>query len=507
MELTVLLFLTSGLFLGWSLGANDAANVFGTAVGTRMVTFTTAAIVCSIFVILGAVVSGSGAAHTLGTLGSVNALAGSFMAALAAGLTVYYMTKWGLPVSTSQAIVGAIIGWNLFSGSVTDTDVLLKIVATWIACPILAGIIAVVLMKVVKVFLHVVRLHLLRLDAYTRFSLILAGAFGAYSLGANNIANVMGVFVDVSPFTNLQVGDLFTLSSVEQLFLLGGLAIAVGVFTYSRRVMMTVGAGLMPMSPVAAWVVVISHSIVLFLFASEGLEHLLARSGLPTIPLVPVSSSQAVVGAVIGLGLVRGGEDIDWKLVGNIGLGWLTTPVISALVCFVFLFFLQNVFDQRVYREVHYVLSGPVLDKLGEDGFNPEDLYEFKNEEFRSVVDFIEAIDGNAELPKKMKKRILEVAELRPLHIRPGRLETLDDNWLTPAQSTAVRALKDARFDHVWQLRAALAESSEAWRFKERTKANKLENKELARKLEYLSRHFSDRHDAGEARRARRVNP
>jgi len=201
----------------------------------------------------------------------------------------------------------------------------------------------------------------------------------------------MGVFVDVSPFTNVQVGDLFTLSSVEQLFLLGGLAIAVGVFTYSRRVMMTVGAGLMPMSPVAAWVVVIAHSIVLFLFASEGLEHLLARSGLPTIPLVPVSSSQAVVGAVIGLGLVRGGEDIDWKLVGNIGLGWVTTPVISALVCFVFLFFLQNVFDQRVYREVHYVLSGPVLDKLGEDGFDTEDLYELQNEKFRSAVDFIEA--------------------------------------------------------------------------------------------------------------------
>ncbi len=85
MDLTVLLFLASGLFLGWTLGANDAANVFGTAVGTRMVRFYTAAIVCSIFVILGAVVSGGGAALTLGKLGSVNALPGAFMAALAAG--------------------------------------------------------------------------------------------------------------------------------------------------------------------------------------------------------------------------------------------------------------------------------------------------------------------------------------------------------------------------------------------------------------------------------------
>ncbi len=45
MDIAVLLFLTSGLFLGWSLGANDAANVFGTAVGTRMVRFTTAALI------------------------------------------------------------------------------------------------------------------------------------------------------------------------------------------------------------------------------------------------------------------------------------------------------------------------------------------------------------------------------------------------------------------------------------------------------------------------------
>jgi PiT family inorganic phosphate transporter len=46
MDLTVLFFLSSGLLLGWALGANDAANVFGTAVGTRMVRFGTAAAIC-----------------------------------------------------------------------------------------------------------------------------------------------------------------------------------------------------------------------------------------------------------------------------------------------------------------------------------------------------------------------------------------------------------------------------------------------------------------------------
>lgn len=364
MEIAVLFFMTSGLFLGWALGANDAANVFGTAVGTRMIRFTTAAIICSIFVVLGAVISGAGAAHTLGKLGAINALPGSFMAAFAAGLSVYLMTKARLPVSTSQAIVGAIIGWNLFSHTPTDPNALIKILSTWLVCPILAAVISMGLFKLVTRLLRHLKLHLLRSDAYTRIGLILAGAFGSYSLGANNIANVMGVFVSSSPFTDFAVWDLFTLSSVQQLFLVGSLAIAVGVMTYSKRVMMTVGGDLLPLSPIAAWVVVISHSIVLFLFASQGLEAFLASHNLPTIPLVPVSSSQAVVGAVMGIAFLKGGRGIRWRVLGGIGLGWVVTPIIAGLVCFVGLFFLQNVFDQKVYEPTPKVLSAPVMKNL-----------------------------------------------------------------------------------------------------------------------------------------------
>ena len=125
----VLLFLSSGLFLGWSLGANDAANVFGSAVGSRMVRFKKAAIIPGIFGILGAVFQGAGASHTLGKLGAVDAIAGSFTVALAAALTVFWMTRLKVPVSTSQAIVGAIIGWNLYTGKVTNTTSLIKIIS------------------------------------------------------------------------------------------------------------------------------------------------------------------------------------------------------------------------------------------------------------------------------------------------------------------------------------------------------------------------------------------
>ncbi len=349
MDITVLIFLLSGLALGWALGANDAANIFGTAVGTGMVRFTTAAIVASIFVILGSVISGAGASHTLGKLGAINALPGAFMAALAAAVTVFGMTKRGLPVSTSQAVVGAIVGWNIFSGKPTDSETLTKVLLTWVACPVIAGFIAVPLFLLTKRVINKAKLHLIRLDAYTRFALLVAGAFGAYSLGANNIANVMGVFVSSSPFTDFTIGDSYIFTSIQQLFLLGALAIAIGIFTYSKGVMMTVGQDIVSLSPISAWVVVTAHSIVLFLFASQGLESFLSGHGLPTIPLVPVSSSQAVIGAIVGIGVFTGSTNIRWRVLGSISFGWVLTPIIAALVCILGLYFLQNIFNQQTF--------------------------------------------------------------------------------------------------------------------------------------------------------------
>ncbi len=348
MDLSYFIFLSSGLFLGWSLGANDAANVFGTAVGTKMVKFRTAAFIASLFIVIGAVFAGAGASRTLGQLGHINALPGAFMVALAAALSVYWMVKAAIPVSTSQAIVGAIVGWNIYSGKPTDLDIFFKITSTWVICPILSGLIATIIYFIIKWLLKYSRLHLIRQDSYTRIGLIVAGAFGAYALGANNIANVMGVFVDSSPFKGINYHG-FSLNAAQILFLIGGLAISSGVYTYSRRVINTVGNGLMHMSPIVAWIVVVSQSLVLFIFASQGLQNFLLSHGLPALPLVPVSSSQAVIGAVVGIGIAKGGHGISWGTLGRIAIGWITTPAIAALVCFVSLFFLANVFNQIVF--------------------------------------------------------------------------------------------------------------------------------------------------------------
>lgn len=490
---TVLIFLSSGLFLGWSLGANDAANVFGTAVGSRMIRFTTAAIICGIFVILGAYVSGTGAAQTLGKLGAVNAIGGSFMAALAAGLTVYWMTKLGLPVSTSQAIIGSIIGWNLFSDSYTDISSLLKILSTWIICPLLSAVIAAFLFSVAKIFVRKMGIGLIRFDGYTRLALILAGAFGAYSLGANNIANVMGVFVPVAPFPDMLFGQGFSISSAQQLFLVGGLAIAVGVFTYSKRVMMTVGSELMRLTPLAAWVAVMSHSIVLFLFASERLEQLLAKMSLPTIPLVPVSSSQAVVGAVIGIGMLQGGREIQWARVYSIVKGWVITPLISCLLCFVGLYFLQNVFQQTVQRDSNYTLSASVIEKLQKEGIETEGLHELTGTVFQTSAEVVRAVKDKVSLSSKQGLKVVEYSLQKSLIVTAEKIADLETNGLSSVQLDALSKLAGQTYNYPWQLGDALAEISPEWIMLGGGLKDKLHDRDIKQKLAYLYRKFQRR--------------
>ena len=487
---TVLIFLSSGLFLGWSLGANDAANVFGTAVGSRMVRFTTAALICGVFVVLGAFVSGTGAAQTLGKLGAVNALGGSFMAALAAGLTVLWMTKLGLPVSTSQAIIGSIIGWNLFSDSYTDISSLLKILSTWIICPLLSAVIAALLFTLAKIFVRKIGVGLIRMDGYTRLALILAGAFGAYSLGANNIANVMGVFVPVAPFPDLQFGQDFSVSSAQQLFLVGGLAIAVGVFTYSKRVMMTVGSELMTLTPLAAWVAVMSHSIVLFLFASERLEQLLANMSLPTIPLVPVSSSQAVVGAVIGIGMLQGGREIQWPRIYGIVRGWVITPVISCLLCFVGLYFLQNVFQQEVQRESNYLLSTRVLEKFQKEGIETTGLNQLSDSTFSSSAELVSAVSSIVPLSSQQGLKVVEFSLQKSLLITQEKIASMDKKGLSSIQLDALNQLQGQTFNFPWQLGDSLAEISPEWEVRGGGLKNKLHDRKIKQKLAYLYRNF-----------------
>jgi inorganic phosphate transporter, PiT family len=415
MNITTLFFISSGIFLGWSLGANHAVNVFGTAVMSKMVRYRVAAIVAGVFVILGAVFGGAGTTRTINELGAVNALAGSFTVALAVGVAVGWMTLLKLPVSTSQAIVGGVIGWNFFTGSPTDTEAIIKILGTWVSSPLLAALFAFLLFKGLEWFLRRARIHMLEIDAYTRGGFLVVGALASYTLGANNIANVMGLFVAATPFGDIALTPGLIFTGTQQLFLIGGLAIAVGIYTYGQKVMVTVGSDLYRITPLSGLVVVFAQSIVLFLFSSESLESLLRSLHLPTFPLVPLSSTQAVIGAVVGVGLAKHGRSVNVHVLGKIAAGWGLAPLTAFLLTFVLLFFVQNVFEQKVIAGSQYHISAGVVEAAEENGVDGDLLRPLEGKNFSSSTQLRNVCEGLGKYTRADINTILRLSRIDTL--------------------------------------------------------------------------------------------
>ena len=298
-----MLSILGGVFLGWSLGANDVSNVFGSAVASRMIKFWTAAILASLFVLLGALLEGQAGIETLQGLTQMS-LKHAVVSSVAAAITVTIMTILSLPVSTSQAMVGAILGIGLLNKQVNVSG-LGKVVACWVGTPIGGLIVAVVIYKLMAALYNRLSVDLFEADILIRSGLIVAGSYAAYALGANNVANVTAVFVGAG------------LLSVFMATLVGGLSISLGILTYSRKVMETVGQKLVKLDPFSALVVVLAEAITVHFYTLVG---------------VPVSTSQAVIGAVLGVGIIKGIQTVSRRTLQNILIGWLLTPIIACFL-------------------------------------------------------------------------------------------------------------------------------------------------------------------------------
>lgn len=319
------MWLSGGLFLGWAVGANGVANVFATAVASRMVRFATVAKLSVVFVILGGIINGPAAIDTLSRLGGVSSLPAAFTVALASAAAITLMSVAGLPVSAAQTGVGALIGYQLSQqGSISGPAQLLlrTIVITWMCAPIFSALAAFVIYKITAQIFRRFPMPLFLMDQWLRLGLLVVGCYGAWAFGGNNMANVVSFYAGLDLFAPIHAGP-WIVSQPRILALLGGLAIGLGVATLSRRVMLTVGRDLVKLDGVTALIAILSQGLVV---------DFLARSwefGKYTLPAIPVSVSQALVGAVFGLGLARGIQTIKLKILGNIVVGWIAAPVVS----------------------------------------------------------------------------------------------------------------------------------------------------------------------------------
>ncbi len=300
--------ISSGIFMGWSLGANDSANIFGTAVATGVVKYRVAICLTALFVMVGAIIEGPKCMATVGGVSTLSPL-DAFWCTLATAITIAFLTYLAIPASTSQGIIGAVIGAGIISGT-ADFSKLYKIVVCWIFTPIAGCVISVILYRFIGHIMKTKKVGIARKNFCLATGLIISGCYGAYCLGSNNVANVTGVYVSSG------------MISAEVAALVGGVSIASGVLTYSKKVMMTVGKGIVPLDPLSAFITMLSEAISLHVFTQLG---------------VPVSSSQAIVGAVVGIGYAGDSRTVSRKMLVKVGLGWLATPVLAGVLSFIFI--------------------------------------------------------------------------------------------------------------------------------------------------------------------------
>jgi len=332
--------------MGWSLGSVDSASAFGTAVATRVVKYRTAVTIIAIMVIIGAFLGGANNIDKLSDLATSNeviasaedvkvavetnmvstlrlksALKAAIIFACAA-LTVFAMTTLKLPVSANQALTGAIIGWGLCYADYSNPAILNanlpqigKFASTWILNPLGAGIISFVLVSLVNRFITERLTTLSSYDKIIKFGYLGAGIFAAYSIGVNSSASVTALYYDA---TNTGAN---LLTDARLTATIGGIAIAIGAITYSRKVMLTVGSGIAEITQLDGFLVVISMALtVLVMGKALG---------------IPVSNSQAIVGAVMGAGLTRGVRYVNFKKFKSIAIAWVTSPTAAALLTFI----------------------------------------------------------------------------------------------------------------------------------------------------------------------------
>ena len=338
--------------MGWSLGTNDAANAFGTAVATRVVKYRTAIIIIAIMVMLGAVLLGHNNINKLSSIATNNDVVASaedvnaaiengtladlrlksalkaFIVFACAAITVFIMSYLKFPVSANQSITGAVIGWGLCYANYSDPEVLkvnltemLEFASTWIINPLGAALISFVLVFVVKKFIEKRLTTMKHYDLIVKLGYIAAGAFSAFSIGQNSSASVTAFYYDATGAgANLIYGNDGFLTGARIAAIIGGIAIAVGVLTFSKRVMMTVGGEIAEITQIDGFVVIIASALTVVLMGK--------------LMGIPVSTSQSVVGAVIGAGLVNGVKTVHFGVFKRIAIAWVSSPTAAGLLTY-----------------------------------------------------------------------------------------------------------------------------------------------------------------------------
>jgi len=288
------------------LGGNNFSTCLGASLGAGIVKLSDAMLIASVGVLAGTLLEGYKLSNVFGGQILPTLSSSGLIVILVTGLSVMaVVTFFRLPLSLSQVLVGA--GWGLALGygfPVVNTYSL-TVIVSWVLSPVLGFCVSAIIETVMLRFGHRAKDVLSLNRTYARLTLI-AGFYAAYTLGANTVGLVAGLF-------SSRLGDSLLLSIVLSA------ATVVGIMFLSKGTVRSVSDNLVGLSPSMALSAQFGGAVSVHVFTQLSL---------------PVSISQVVVGGMSGAASVKRVAITNKRIIQQVIAGWTIGPLAGVIISF-----------------------------------------------------------------------------------------------------------------------------------------------------------------------------
>ncbi|HVU07949.1 MAG TPA: inorganic phosphate transporter [Verrucomicrobiae bacterium] len=307
----------SGLFFGWTIGSHYTGACMGMAYGSGVIkSRAVAVILIAFFAILGATFESHNVVKTVGTgiiRGEDMTPLGAMVMMLTAALVTAANTWMKWPVSTSQLACFSVVGAALGMGApIFWKTTIVFLCVTWVATPIVSAGLGFLFTRAADKF---AKTENAKAQKFLKGLLLVGCCYAAYTLGANNTGNAVGVLYGTKLLTPMKAGFV------------GGIVVAIGALTWGVPILEKVAKGVVKLDLPMGVGAKLAQSVT---------AHIAAALGYPT------SMNQALIGGMAGAGAVRGVKTMNAKAMKEIVLSWFLTPVVAGIVSFMLYFLLSH---------------------------------------------------------------------------------------------------------------------------------------------------------------------
>ena len=320
-------YLILALVLGIIVGANDAVNVFGSAIGSKMLKFSLAISFFIIFIIL--INAQYPSAIYQNIIPSYFSIDKTLVILAPVIVATLFSIKLRISSSISQSLIFSIIGFAIATGITVNYKIFEQLIFVWILTPFISFVLVIILYLLINSFLNLLKLNIFYKDFVIRTLLVLFGCLAAFALGSNLTASIVGIF---SPFINSSIHI-----NENLLFFLGSACIGLGALFFSKKIIYNIGSKVSKINSVSALAILATQILILLFFSSKLIiDYVNLKFGINLFAM-PISASHVTLASILGIAALKGFKETNIKNSLFIISSWIYLPIIV----FVFSYYLS----------------------------------------------------------------------------------------------------------------------------------------------------------------------